>query len=93
MVTAREFARSHATDPDWVALMGARLIPVFVRGDRISYSGFHGSVLGHYCNGMYEIRIQSGVSCVSGSDLVRLPDPAADLPPANLGHDSDYQLE
>jgi hypothetical protein len=71
-VTAKEFARTHATDPDWVALTGGRLIPVFAPGDRISFSGFHGSVLGHYRNGMYEIRIQSGVSCVSGSDLVRL---------------------
>lgn len=45
-------------------------------GQRITYSGFHGSVLTLYSDGdcegarMYEVRLPGGIACVCGSDLI-----------------------
>lgn len=41
----------------------------FQPGQRVYCGEFLGSVVRHYCDGMWEIRLPGGVVCVSGSDL------------------------
>lgn len=41
----------------------------FSAGQRIEYSGFTGSIIRHYCEGMWEIRLPGGVACVSGAHI------------------------
>jgi hypothetical protein len=68
-VTAAEFAKSHNVDSDWVTAMNGKLITLWERGDQIQYSGFQGSIVRHYHNGMFEIRLASGIACVDHSDI------------------------
>jgi len=67
---AAEFAKTHQCDPDWIAAMGVRDVLAFNVGQRGTYSGFSATVLRHYRNGMYEVRVPGGVACISGSDFV-----------------------
>lgn len=71
-MTAAEFAKTHSTDPDWVALMDAegRTPVVLTAGQCGTYSGFPATVVRHDRNGMYEIRVPGGVTCVSGSEFI-----------------------
>jgi len=39
-------------------------------GDRVTYSGYPGVVERPYGSGMFEVRLASGLTCVSGTDLV-----------------------
>jgi hypothetical protein len=68
-ITAAEFAKSHATDPDWVAAMGDQTITPWQQGDAVTYSGFHGAIIRHYYNGMFEVRLTGGVACVGHHDI------------------------
>jgi hypothetical protein len=44
----------------------------FKRGEHVMYSGYHATILRHYHEGMWEIRVTgSGYTVVSGADLVR----------------------
>lgn len=55
-VSASEFAQTHPCDPDWIALMGEKLVPVLPKGLRGTSSGYEATVVEHYRNGMYEVR-------------------------------------
>ena len=68
-VSASEFAQTHPCDPDWVALMGEKLVPVLPKGLRGTTSGYEATVLEHYRNGMYEVRTPGGLTCISASDF------------------------
>ena len=63
-MTAQEFAKTNQTDADWVAAMGDRQITALATGQRGTYSGFSATVIRHYHNGMYEIRVPGGPICV-----------------------------
>lgn len=42
----------------------------FAAGQAVIYAGFRGSIVRHYLEGMWEVRLPGGVACVSGADLV-----------------------
>lgn len=67
-----EFARTHAHDADWVkAMEDAGMHPaVLTPCQKGTYSGFPASVVRHYRNDMYEIRVPGGVVCVDGKDFI-----------------------
>lgn len=69
---AVEFAKSHSCDPDWVQAMAdqGREAVVLSPGQRGTYSGFAATVVRHYANGMYEVRVPGGVTCISGESFV-----------------------
>lgn len=70
-MTLEEFSKTHATDRDWVAIMAAegREPIVLTPGQAGTCHGFPATVVSHYHNGMYEIRVPGGVTCVSASDF------------------------
>lgn len=42
----------------------------FTKGQRVTYAGFAATVVRHYSEGMWEIKVPGGVACVSGSELI-----------------------
>jgi len=42
----------------------------FKAGQRITYAGFAGVVVRHYSDGMWEVRLPGGVTCVSGAHIL-----------------------
>jgi hypothetical protein len=42
---------------------------IFTPGTRVTYSGFPGSIVRHYSEGMFEVRLSRGTICVTASDL------------------------
>jgi hypothetical protein len=42
-------------------------------GQRVTYSGFPGTVLSHYDGNMYTVRLASGPICVDAHDLIKVP--------------------
>ena len=68
-VSASQFARSHKCDPEWVAAMGNSMVPVLCSGLVGKTSGYSATVLQHYVNGMYEVRVPGGVTCISWQDF------------------------
>lgn len=42
----------------------------FAIGQRIVYSDFKGTIVRHYAEGMWEIRLPGGVACVSGAHII-----------------------
>jgi hypothetical protein len=64
-MTASDFAKTYSCDADWVAAMSDTEIPVFTQGQSVTYCGFAASIVRHYANGMWEIRVPGGVTCVS----------------------------
>jgi hypothetical protein len=70
-MTLAQFAQTHATDSDWLAHMRTtgRSPIVLNPGQRGTYSGFPATVLRHYCNSMYVIRVPGGETCVSATDF------------------------
>jgi hypothetical protein len=44
----------------------------FKQGDRVKYGEIEGSIVRHYYEGMWEVRLPGGVACVSGADLHRV---------------------
>jgi len=44
----------------------------FKRGEKVTYSGFPGTVVRHYSEGMWEVRLSSGIACVTGADLIKV---------------------
>ncbi len=70
-MNAKEFAKTHSTDNDWVDAMvnhGLDCV-VLTPGQKGTYAGFKATVIRHYRNGMYEMRVPGGVSCVDGRDF------------------------
>ena len=67
---AAEFARVYGADPDWVRVMGARDVVPLQPGQRGTYSGLPMTILRHYRNGMYEVRLPGGEACIDGSSVV-----------------------
>lgn len=67
---AAEFAKTNATDADWVRAMGDKEITPLAPGQQVTHSGFPFTVQRHYHNGMYEIRGASGGACVASCDLL-----------------------
>ena len=43
----------------------------FQVGEAVTLSGFAGNISRHYCEGMWEVRLDRGVVCVSGTDIKR----------------------
>lgn len=66
---AQEFVRQFPCDPDWVKAVADRDIPVYRRGEHITYNGRPAVIYGHYHNGMYEIKTPGGIACVSCFDF------------------------
>jgi hypothetical protein len=44
----------------------------FAKGESVSYGDFKGSIVRHYYEGMWEVRLPGGIACVSGSQLRRI---------------------
>lgn len=44
----------------------------FKKGEKVMYGEFKATIVSHYSEGMLEIRMPSGVACVTGAHLVRL---------------------
>lgn len=65
-----EFSKTHSCDPDWVAAMGEKELNILAPGQNGTYAGYPATVIRHYHNGMYEIRVPGGTTCVSASDFV-----------------------
>lgn len=68
-ITATEFAKSHTTDADWVAAMGDKKITAWKQGDKVTSIGYAGTIVRHYHNGMFEVRLPGGVACVGHTDI------------------------
>lgn len=45
----------------------------FAPGDRVMYGELVATIIRHYCEGMWEIRVPGGPICVSGAWLMRRP--------------------
>lgn len=43
---------------------------IFTPGQRVTCSGFLGTVIRHYDGNMYEVRLASGLVCVDAHDIV-----------------------
>ena len=41
----------------------------FKAGQKVSYAGFNAVIVRHYVDGMWEIPLPGGLSCVSGNDI------------------------
>ena len=76
-VTAREFATTHRCSSDWVHAMGDKLVPILKRGQQGTKSGYEATVIRHYQNGMYEVRVPGGEVCIDYGDF-KLPQ--SDIP-------------
>jgi len=70
--TATQFAASHTADVDWVTAMNDANLDAIVwnAGDKVTYSGFAATVVRHFRNGMYEIRLASGETVVDARHLI-----------------------
>lgn len=68
-VSAVEFAKTHACDPDWLSAMGSNTVPIFKQGQRGTTSGFAATVVRHTADGMYEVRVPGGVKCISWQEF------------------------
>lgn len=44
----------------------------FKPGQHVKYGEFDAVIVRHYHEGMWEIRVPGGVTCVSGADLIAL---------------------
>jgi hypothetical protein len=44
----------------------------FAVGQAVTYSGFRGTIVRHYADGMWEVRLQGGITCVSGAHIITL---------------------
>ena len=42
----------------------------FTKGQAVIYSGFRGTIVRHYSEGMWEVRLPGGIVCVSGAHLI-----------------------
>jgi hypothetical protein len=73
-MNATQFAANHATDADWVAAMNDANLNAIVwnAGDKVAYSGFAATVIRHFRNGMYEIRLASGETVVDARYLTAI---------------------
>lgn len=65
-----QFAATHGCDQDYISIMAGRDVRALESGTRGTYAGLPCTVLRHYWNGMYEVRVPGGETCVSGSDIV-----------------------
>lgn len=74
-VSATEFAKTNSVDADWVQHMEAagRRVVVLEPGQKGMCNGYPATVLHHYHNGMYEVRLASGVTCVDALRFTPLP--------------------
>jgi len=68
-INAAEFAKSHKTDSDWVRAMGSNQITPWAKGDKITANGYAGSVVDHYRNGMFTVRLPGGTCTVCHSAI------------------------
>lgn len=41
----------------------------FSKGQAVRYGEFPAVIVGHYAEGMWEIRLSTGVACVSGANI------------------------
>jgi len=39
-------------------------------GQKVTTSGFAGTIVRQYCDGMWEVRLNRGIVCVSESDII-----------------------
>ena len=46
----------------------------FTPGQAVHYGEWEGTVVRHYHQGMWEVRLAGGLACVSGADLVTASD-------------------
>ena len=44
----------------------------FTTGQRVSYGDFQGTIVRHYHEGMWEVRLPGGVVCVTGAYLASI---------------------
>ncbi len=42
----------------------------FPVGQRVTYGEFSGTIVRHYHEGMWEVRLPGGIVCVSGANLI-----------------------
>lgn len=87
-VAATEFAKTNSVDADWVQLMesaGKRVV-VLKTGQKGMCNGYPATVLRHYHNGMYEVRLASGDICVDALDFTPLT--KSDPEPCNADTES-----
>lgn len=42
----------------------------FKVGQNVTTSGFAGTIVREYCEGMWEVRLNRGIVCVSESDII-----------------------
>jgi hypothetical protein len=42
----------------------------FKVGQKVTTSGFAGTIVREYCDGMWEVRLNRGTVCVSQSDII-----------------------
>ena len=42
----------------------------FKPSQKVKYGSFDATIVRHYYEGMWEIRVQSGIICVSGHDIL-----------------------
>jgi hypothetical protein len=70
-VTATQFAKTHATDADWVVAMTEAGLNAIVlnTGESVVCNGYKGTVVSHYWNGMYNVRVPGGECCVDANSL------------------------
>lgn len=87
LVSASEFAKTHGCDPDWIAAMGDRKVLVLQPGQRGTYSGFEATILSHYWNGMYNVAVPGGRTCVSGTEFIPDDYPLAGNPRESIVSD------
>jgi hypothetical protein len=45
----------------------------FKKGEAVVYGEFDGTIVRHYSEGMWEVRLPGGIACVTGADLTRKP--------------------
>lgn len=53
----------------------------FKIGDKVTTSGYPGTVVRHYSGAMYEVRLARGVVCVDACDIEPITAPKAIVPP------------
>jgi hypothetical protein len=70
-VSPEEFARTHQCDENWVRMMvaGRHQAIVLTPGQRGTTSNFECTVIGHFRNGMYDVRVPGGQICISALEF------------------------
>ena len=68
-VSALAFAKQHPCDASWLNIMQSKAVKLLKRGDTGQFGEFPATVVKHYVDGMYEVRVPGGLTTISSAEF------------------------